>query len=405
MKPFVRIAGRAAPWFQICGGAGWLGALCPAAILRAQLSLSAAMLCEMALGAAGIFFVFAWTAKLSTGSATLVSYRHQVAVTGVWIALLRLRGLPVLPYLDAAAVGLGIFLTFGRLGCLLAGCCYGRPCRRGIRYGEQHCKTGFPARYVGLRLFPVQALQGLWNLGLVICCWRLARNGQPGDAFCGYVCGYALGRFCLESLRGDPGRPRWAGITEAQWTAVATTLALCAAAWRGWVPRHWWCAASAALLALASIALAFHHRMRGRFALFDAWHLWEMAGAIETVTQGNCEEGTTIVSETSRGLRFSGSISRGGDESIGIVAFSRVPALCGDSAARRIGRFIEHVSRWHPAGRSQLVCSDRNVFQLLMPLGAARAPRFLFGAESALRAASRTPLFLRARAKREARGA
>ena len=40
---------------------------------------------------------------------------------------LRHRGLPVRRYFDIMAIGLMVGLSFGRIGCFLNGCCFGRP--------------------------------------------------------------------------------------------------------------------------------------------------------------------------------------------------------------------------------------------------------------------------------------
>lgn len=50
-----------------------------------------------------------------------------VPALGFLLIYLRLRKLPVRKYLDILAVGLMMGLAFGRIGCFLNGCCYGRP--------------------------------------------------------------------------------------------------------------------------------------------------------------------------------------------------------------------------------------------------------------------------------------
>jgi len=50
-----------------------------------------------------------------------------LAAVGVIAIYLRYHKLPVLRYLDILAVGLMLALGFGRIGCFLNGCCYGRP--------------------------------------------------------------------------------------------------------------------------------------------------------------------------------------------------------------------------------------------------------------------------------------
>ena len=47
------------------------------------------------------------------------------SVTGIY--LLRRDRFPVWKGIDLAALGIPLGLGFGRMGCLLAGCCFGQP--------------------------------------------------------------------------------------------------------------------------------------------------------------------------------------------------------------------------------------------------------------------------------------
>ena len=49
---------------------------------------------------------------------------------------LRIKKLPVRRYLDILAIGLMLALAFGRIGCFLNGCCFGKPtaCALGVRF-------------------------------------------------------------------------------------------------------------------------------------------------------------------------------------------------------------------------------------------------------------------------------
>lgn len=60
-----------------------------------------------------------------------------LAAIGVITIYLRLHKLPVRQYLDILAVGLMLALGFGRIGCFLNGCCYGRP-------ADVPCAVRFP---------------------------------------------------------------------------------------------------------------------------------------------------------------------------------------------------------------------------------------------------------------------
>jgi len=51
-----------------------------------------------------------------------------IAAIGVIILYLRYHKLPARQYLDILAIGLMFALCFGRIGCFLNGCCFGKPC-------------------------------------------------------------------------------------------------------------------------------------------------------------------------------------------------------------------------------------------------------------------------------------
>lgn len=50
-----------------------------------------------------------------------------VAAVAVILIFLKYHKLPIRPYLDILAIGLMLALVFGRIGCFLNGCCFGKP--------------------------------------------------------------------------------------------------------------------------------------------------------------------------------------------------------------------------------------------------------------------------------------
>lgn len=105
----------------------------------------------------------------------------------------------------AAVIPLGH--AFGRIGCFFYGCCYGRD-------STAWCAVTFPRgspswyehgqRMVSVlptQLFEAFALFVLF--GLLMWLWRRA-NRPSGMIVGGYLCGYAIIRFGIEILRGDP---------------------------------------------------------------------------------------------------------------------------------------------------------------------------------------------------------
>ena len=105
----------------------------------------------------------------------------------------------------AAVVPLGH--AFGRIGCFFYGCCYGRD-------SDAWCAVTFPmgspswyehgrkmVSVLPTQLFEAAALLTLF--GLLMWMWRRTRR-HSGLILGTYLCGYAIIRFGIEYLRGDP---------------------------------------------------------------------------------------------------------------------------------------------------------------------------------------------------------
>ncbi len=137
----------------------------------------------------------------------------------------RLHRLPLWHAADFAIPGLAIGHAFGRIGCFLNGCCYGRPAGPaggGIAYPPV-CEPGrlFP----DVPLYPVQLIE---SAGLILIWLALlfayARRKKDGSVFALYLVLYPPVRFLLEYLRGDP-RQNWFALDVAQATSLALLLA------------------------------------------------------------------------------------------------------------------------------------------------------------------------------------
>ena len=100
---------------------------------------------------------------------------------------------------------LPLFHAFGRVGCFLAGCCYGIPAPVGW------LGVTFPASAVeapsGVPLLPVQLYEAAGCVLLFLLLDHLVKRGWPGDCLLAvYLALYAVFRFLLEFLRGDAVR-------------------------------------------------------------------------------------------------------------------------------------------------------------------------------------------------------
>src|SRR5262249_46458556 len=153
---------RSVSAFQLCGGGGFVCAVALALLLVSWQGLPLWIMTTLVLSSVLTFFALAMMTKMVSGTEQLTYHHHEIAVLGVAIIVLALLREPILSYLDGTILGAGAFLMCGRIGCLMAGCCHGRPCRWGLRYREEHADAGFTPYYVGVPLFPVQALESLW---------------------------------------------------------------------------------------------------------------------------------------------------------------------------------------------------------------------------------------------------
>lgn len=121
-------------------------------------------------------------------------------------------GLPARKLFDAFLPHMLVAQILNRLGCHLAGCCWGKgPCT---------LPWAVPSEFAGgIRVHPVQLYEGLYDLLLLVFLIVLTRQkARPGKVALVYFVGYAAGRFFLEFFRGD--NLPVAGLTTPQWSSL-----------------------------------------------------------------------------------------------------------------------------------------------------------------------------------------
>jgi len=151
------------------------------------------------------------------------------ALAALWIFARRRRE-PFVGVLDFVAVALPLGHAFGRIGCFLNGCCYGRPTDSVLGFvypvGSAPWKDQAAQGLIvtpdlhALPVEPVQLYETVVNLLiyalLVVVYWRRPRAGLCAAL---YLVFYPLTRFTLEFLRGDPRMRQW-GLSVAQWVSI-----------------------------------------------------------------------------------------------------------------------------------------------------------------------------------------
>ncbi len=152
----------------------------------------------------------------------LVYYGGLIGATVAGIGYLLWKKLPVWKIADIMAPSIALGSVFGRVGCLLNGCCYGRAC--GLPWAIH-----FPADHEthGVGVHPTEIYDGLLNLILyVFLAWLFRRKKFDGQIFAAYLMIYAVFRSIAEYFRGDyPADHVHAGLTSAQLVSVPIFLA------------------------------------------------------------------------------------------------------------------------------------------------------------------------------------
>ncbi len=135
-----------------------------------------------------------------------VFYGGLLAALGATVFLVRRYQLPLWTTTDLFAPGIALGHVIGRLGCLLAGCCYGKPTSVpwAITFTDPvaSMNVGTP---LGVPLHPTQLYDAGAELVILIYLLTTERMGRPfpGRTFWQYMVLYGVSRFIIEFYRGD----------------------------------------------------------------------------------------------------------------------------------------------------------------------------------------------------------
>jgi phosphatidylglycerol:prolipoprotein diacylglycerol transferase len=147
------------------------------------------------------------------------------------------KNLPVWKMADVLAPSVALGSAFGRIGCLMHGCCFGRVCSVGLPWGIQF-PNGSPAwdkqhegGLVGaldpsLPVHPTEIYDSLLNFCFYLfLAWLFRRKKFDGQVFSVYLIGYAILRSFVEYFRGDYPVHYLGGIaTPAQVVSIGNIL-------------------------------------------------------------------------------------------------------------------------------------------------------------------------------------
>jgi prolipoprotein diacylglyceryltransferase len=362
-RPEVRLGARTWPAFRVCFYVG----LCMGSSLTMALTIltGRSPLVMLAIVASGIatFFALAMLIKLILGREEMAYYHFEIAIMLVAALLLRLFDVPPLSYLDLTMMGIGACQICVRVGCLMAGCCHGRPAAWGVCYRDEHARDGFTPYFVGLRLFPIQAIESFWVCCLVLVGSALVLSGSvPGTAFSWYVMAYGIGRFTFEFARGDAERPYFAGFSEAQWISLILMSAVVWAELTGHLVFHLWHVAAVVLLVLTMIVVTIKRHMRrpAKHQLLHPRHVRELANLLATIS--DVEQREIRIGSTFLGVQISASTLQTVEGQIYHYALSCEKEVMTEATAHLLATLICQLK--HLAESNVLVKLKPGVFHL-----------------------------------------
>ncbi len=113
------------------------------------------------------------------------------------------RNTPILKITDIFATALPLGQAIGRLGCLSAGCCYGKPCNLPWAIKFTNPESLAP---LNVYLHPTELYHAISDFLIFIILIFIFKKKKEfnGETTCLYGILYSVGRFIVEIFRGDP---------------------------------------------------------------------------------------------------------------------------------------------------------------------------------------------------------
>ncbi|HMJ12365.1 MAG TPA: prolipoprotein diacylglyceryl transferase [Polyangiaceae bacterium] len=161
----------------------------------------------------------------------LTYYGGFIGGTAAAWYLLRRDRFPFWKAADMAAIAIPVGIGFGRMGCLLAGCCFGKPHggHLGLVFPPRSPASEFQHR-IGLIDSPFQASLSVhptqiyesaaaFTISAICALYVHGRKRYDGQVFFSFLGLYAFARFMLEFLRSDD-RGGVLGLSTSQWIGL-----------------------------------------------------------------------------------------------------------------------------------------------------------------------------------------
>ena len=235
MYPYLDIFGMSIPSYGLCMAVGILLSfyICFVRARKNKLDIDSLIViaaCAVGLGLVGAKLLYLFVScdinevfeRLSRGDISDLVGGGQVFYGGLIMGIIgaflgvRISGSygETALYCDAVVPAIPLGHAFGRIGCFLAGCCYGAPY-------TGFCAVTFPSVGVTEPVFPIQLLEAVLNLIIFAILLIPRKRLKSGFATLYlYLTLYSVVRFTLEFFRGDEIRGFAQGLSTSQWISI-----------------------------------------------------------------------------------------------------------------------------------------------------------------------------------------
>ncbi|MEW6304297.1 MAG: prolipoprotein diacylglyceryl transferase [Verrucomicrobiota bacterium] len=211
-----QLGGLTIHWYGVFMAAGFLAALWTAGRRALRVNASPERVMDLGpwlivgavVGARTLYVISYWKEQFAgkpfhevfmVHHGGLVFYGGLIGSSLACILFVRKHRLALWQMADILAPSIALGHVFGRIGCLMNGCCFGRECSLpwAIHFPADHETHGAPVH-------PTQVYEALLNLALYGgLAWLFRRKKFDGQVFAVYLLGYAVLRSVVESFRGD----------------------------------------------------------------------------------------------------------------------------------------------------------------------------------------------------------
>lgn len=244
MFPYIEVFGRMIPTYGMCMAAGVM-TTCTFACIRAHkkglsaedlIIIAASAMLGAITGAKLLYDIVSFgvigSIKMITAgrinelvsNAGYVFYGGMLGgIIGTYVISL-LTGIKTEKYYTSTIPFIPVGHAIGRIGCFLAGCCYGKPSSLPIAVHFPHAVSGLSPETA---VIPTQLIEAVLNIAIAIYLFvKYGDRSDSGSILIEYVVLYAVMRFFLEFLRGDSARSGLGVFSTSQWISI---MILCAA--------------------------------------------------------------------------------------------------------------------------------------------------------------------------------